>query len=501
MLLPAQAMLLIPVGCACSAAGLLLMKSAGDDRPDLPPWKSPKWMIGFLLLGVFATAVEVAVLGVLPLSVVAPFAGLTIVFSLLLASSGLLTTPAESLSRADIMCIALVLLGVTLVSAFGPHDSGAPSLAVLIVAYTRARFVVFVVVGFGAATFVLCPFGAALLGTSTLWPLLSAFAAASCGCLSQLFLKLFSTTVAALPTTLTPTLLALLGLICSAPLHLALLNKTLVGSSVAIAVPCYQFLLIVCTTAAGGILFDEFAAQTSAALSAYALGVATATAGLVALSFLTSSTELTDLEEGSSDDGDKSTHELQPVRDLPSPDGSTSDDGETPPPLFPSFRPGIEGAPYRRRMSMRRSSLVGGRRTSLRQSLVAGSSFGSGIGSFAAISGLSEASIVQHEEDPPPRGRQRAATWSEGLNGASDRGEAAARAAVERSAATARRSLTDRPRARERLLHSMSLTTVAESAGSPPRGSNRGTGSSSSRLSCGRPSSLDEVLGDGDEDD
>ena len=144
-------MLLIPIGCLCSAAGLLLMKSAGDERPDLPPWKNLKWLFGFFLLGVMATVVEVVVLGVLPLSVVAPFAGLTIVFSLLLASSGLLTATKETLTRADLAAIALVLLGVTLVSAFGPHDSGTPTLAELLMAYTRARFLLFASVSFHPA--------------------------------------------------------------------------------------------------------------------------------------------------------------------------------------------------------------------------------------------------------------------------------------------------------------------------------------------------------------
>jgi hypothetical protein len=285
------AMLLIPVGCSCSAAGLLLMKSATDERADLPAWRSPKWLFGFLLLGVFATVVEVAVLGVLPLSVVAPFAGLTIVFSLLLASSGLLTSPPESLSRPEVGCIGLVLLGVTAVSAFGPHDAGAPSLETLLAAYSSARFATFAVVGAGAASLVLCPCGSKLLrspagGASALLPLLSAFAAAACACLSQLFLKLISTAALSLPASAAPTALALLGLTCTAPLHLTLLNATLAGSAVSIAVPCYQFLLIVCTTAAGGVLFREFASQSAAELIGYALGVVTATSGLIALSYL-----------------------------------------------------------------------------------------------------------------------------------------------------------------------------------------------------------------------
>ena len=65
---------IMPLGCLSCAAGLLLMKSATDMHPTLPPWRSPRWLLGFLLLGVLATVVDVIVLGMLPLSVVAPFA-------------------------------------------------------------------------------------------------------------------------------------------------------------------------------------------------------------------------------------------------------------------------------------------------------------------------------------------------------------------------------------------------------------------------------------------
>ena len=47
-----------------------------------------RWLIGFCFLGILTTVVDVYVLGILPLSLVAPFAGLTIVFTLLIASSG-----------------------------------------------------------------------------------------------------------------------------------------------------------------------------------------------------------------------------------------------------------------------------------------------------------------------------------------------------------------------------------------------------------------------------
>ena len=70
------ALSLIPAGCLASALGLLLMKSSAEFHAHLPAWRSWRWLLGFLFLGVVATAVDVTVLGVLPLSVVAPFAGL-----------------------------------------------------------------------------------------------------------------------------------------------------------------------------------------------------------------------------------------------------------------------------------------------------------------------------------------------------------------------------------------------------------------------------------------
>lgn len=501
-------MCLIPVGCLCSAAGLLLMKAAAD-RPDLPPWKNPKWILGFLLLGVMATAVEIVVLGVLPLSVIAPFAGLTIVFSLLLASSSLITQPPEKLSRADGACTLLVLIGVTFVSAFGPHDTGTPTLDDLLVAYARPRFLGFVGVGGSIAATVLAPCTAAHLPV-TMVPLLSAFAAASCACLSQLMLKLVATSITLIPASLPPLALALTGLILTAPLHLTLLNRTLAGAAVAIAVPCYQFLLIVCATAAGGILFDEFAAQPMSDLVAYTGGVVTATAGLVALSYNSSTgADLPlDSEEGDSDSG--KAFELDDVCEHSG--GSSSGDGtpDSPglPPAFPMFTrpPSCSSGLDRRtsmsssRLSLRRNSLIN-RRPSIRHSLVGVGSFGAGLGSFAALSDLQDArrgtGALPRDESPRGRGRDRAATWSEGLDEVDE---------AQRAMAVAR-SMTERTPRRGRG-RAVSLSTLSE--GSPGRAST--SESSSMRRSSGRGSgtalagrheatSLDSVLGDISDDD
>ncbi|EOD28814.1 hypothetical protein EMIHUDRAFT_234474 [Emiliania huxleyi CCMP1516] len=403
-------MLLLPVGCFCSASGLLLMKAAGDSRPDLPPWRNPKWIAGFVLLGILATVVEVAVLGVLPLSVVAPFAGLTIAFSLLLAASGLLTSPAERLERADLACIALVLLGVTLVSTFGPHEESAPSLPALLAAYTRPRFALFAAAALITAALVLSKSVCGVSDKSSVLPLISAFAAAATGCISQLMLKVVSTTASAFPATAVPLALALLGLCVSAPLHLTLLNRTLVGAAVALAVPAYQFLLIVCTTSAGGILLDEFESLSSGDLWAYACGVVTATVGLVGLSYFSSvGAEPGGDEEGSSDESDKAALELERGAEGGSGhSGSTSSDAAEsatslpPRPMLSQLRGDrTQGSILRGRLS--RKSLTSGR-----HSLVVGS-FGAGLGSVAAISDL-RLSLS------PKLSQSRPNTWSTGLS-------------------------------------------------------------------------------------
>ena len=422
------------------------MKSAGDEI-DIPIYRNRKWLAGFFLLGIVATIVEVSVLAVLPLSLVAPFAGLTIVFSLILASTGLLYTPGEqeTLSRTDWSCIGLVLLGVTLVSSFGPHDSGAPPLAELVAAFARPRFPMFVSVGALAAAVVLIPWLSRLC-SATLLPLVSAFAAAACGCISQLMLKLLATAFGALPAAGQLQLaLSLGGLVCSAPLHLALLNRTLAGSAVAIAVPCYQFLLIVCTTAAGGILFDEFATLASKSIVCYAIGVVVATIGLVALSFNSSSNVSSDGDTESSDEGaDAKSSELEPVNEGMSLDQRLSETGSPEssseggievggsgaglPPPFPHFlhrRPSLGLRPEQlMRGGSRRQSLPLSPR---RESLILGSF---GASSLAALNDLREASRSYSSAELDSRGRlrQRATTWSEGLHSPSLGVEAIVRA-------------------------------------------------------------------------
>lgn len=122
---------------------------------------------------------------------------------------------------------------------------------------------------------------------------LSAYSAAVCGALCQLFVKVVAVTLHEAggdfagphsPWRHFPPYLALLGLLFTAPLQLYLLDTALTGSAVSYAVPVYQALLILLTTAAGGVFFGEFETMTRQQLLAFCAGVATAALGLAVLS-------------------------------------------------------------------------------------------------------------------------------------------------------------------------------------------------------------------------
>lgn len=236
---------LVVLGCACAAIGLTLMKSSTVHEGDKPICFRWRWLIGFSFLGILTTVIDVYVLGILPLSVVAPFAGLTIVFALIITGTGCLAD-AEPVSRHDLAGVALIILGVTLVSVFGPASSRGVTEREIMRDFQKPLFALFA--------------GASLL-TVTLWVValalpeararcsrtiaaalpppasqvgalvataLSAYSAAVCGALCQLFVKVVAVTLHEAggdfagpksPWRHFPPYLALLGLLFTAPLQ------------------------------------------------------------------------------------------------------------------------------------------------------------------------------------------------------------------------------------------------------------------------------------------
>lgn len=191
--------LLIILGCLSSSIGLLLMKRSTDVEETLPFHKRWRWMGGFVFLVVNATIIDLFAYAITPLSLIAPFAGLTMVFTLILARFGLVSGVEEPLSRSQVIATVLVVVGVTIVSvAQARPASDEPGMAELLGFFYNPTFVVFATLTLSTVAIYL-----ALLS----WPplrhwrpptdtcastVLSAYCASVCGAESQLFLKVVS---------------------------------------------------------------------------------------------------------------------------------------------------------------------------------------------------------------------------------------------------------------------------------------------------------------------
>jgi hypothetical protein len=208
------------------------------------------------------------------------------VFSLLIAASGHLGEP-EELSRSDLLGIASVLVGVTLVALGAPHSRTEPTLAQASSALEQASFAVPACLALvGAAGCLSAPFfGARWKGLNAF----SACGAATCGALSQLALKLLSLSVreASIATggawPPPAAFFGMCGLAITAPSQLALLNIAL-SARASLVIPIYQASLLSLTTLTGGAAFHEFDAMSLGSACVYGTGVLAAGAGLLALS-------------------------------------------------------------------------------------------------------------------------------------------------------------------------------------------------------------------------
>ena len=181
---------MVSLSCLISACGLVAMKASQDCEQDRPLFKRWRWMLGFgCMIG--AVPCTVSALSLIPLSLAAPFSGLTIIFSLLLAATGVLTE-RELLSPTEVGCTVLVLCGVSMVALFGPQSSGEAPPDVVLERFESAEFAIFAA-ALTVPVLLWAP-AVALPSLSTCRDAvdacgfgtpLSAFSAAACGALSQ----------------------------------------------------------------------------------------------------------------------------------------------------------------------------------------------------------------------------------------------------------------------------------------------------------------------------
>jgi len=251
------------------------------------------WWAGMTLIIVNASLLDIVAFAVTPLSLIAPFAGLTIVFSVVLVGMGCFGV-RETPSRTTTISVTVIVFGVTLAATFGPHEDRAlraqemqeildsrPYLFWLGV--TGVPLVVLLQVMQKKAEATLKAVLASPVGS-----LLAAVTGATYGGLTQLLFKTAATALVSFVQTGEfpyPNLGAmgtqLSCAACCAIGQVVFLNVAIASSPVAYAVPAYQSALLLITLSLAGTLLDEFAHMDPLHYALFNIGCALVLCGIV----------------------------------------------------------------------------------------------------------------------------------------------------------------------------------------------------------------------------
>ena len=133
---------LMIIGTVASSVGMLCFKRAGTMHQS--PWYRNSWFwCGVMLFVVTAAVLDTIVFAVTPLGLIAPFAGLTIVVSFVLASSGCCGVK-EPPTRTAATAVILIVVGVTVCSVFGPKSDGSINPHELQISFERNPWLYYV---------------------------------------------------------------------------------------------------------------------------------------------------------------------------------------------------------------------------------------------------------------------------------------------------------------------------------------------------------------------
>ena len=310
------------LGTLSSACGMLLLKRATLGPAPVPPWYKNVWFwAGMSLIVVNASLLDIVAFGVTPLSLIAPFAGLTIVFSVVLVGIGCFGV-REKPSTFSVISVGLIVLGVTMAATFGPHEDralrpadmqvildGHPGIAAL--GFAGAPLVLFVALAqrqweVQSKAVLQSPIGS----------LTAALTGALFGGLTQLLFKTCATAVLQFFQTGGNPWDSIgsmcLQLCCAASCavgQVVFLNVAIASSPVAYAVPAYQSALLLITLTLAGWLLEEFAHMEPLHYVLFAVGC-----GLVLLGIVFNAVALQASPKEKDDDADEKDDAL----DLPS---------------------------------------------------------------------------------------------------------------------------------------------------------------------------------------
>ena len=288
-------MIMAMVGAVSASFGLLLIKSGGKLEQDRPWYRRTTWLLGFVMQAGVSAVTDTIAYSTCPLSLISPFAGLTIAFSAVWAMLGVIKGIHERTSLAELATIALLFAGVTLSSVFGPREVGNGNLDRLGTYLTSPLWLVLWVAQsaliLGWAIISAVPALRALFEPDcpTMCTVISATAAAACAALTQCFLKVPAMLIphffdrGSLPVANFWVWLSVVLLVVYAITQLNLLNVLMSRGRVMLAVPIFSSLNLLLTMTSSALLFGDFDAMDSTHTTGFLSGAAVVVAGIFVL--------------------------------------------------------------------------------------------------------------------------------------------------------------------------------------------------------------------------
>lgn len=268
----------------------LLFRRSSHAEQHLPWFLRWRWFLAcFTLLAVHSTFAT-ASLTLLPLTVTAPFSGVTMSCSVWLGHCGACGV-SERLTLVDLAWTLCVLAGVVTVSVVEATVERQPlSQEGLLQVAGQPVFIAFWLVHtFAGYAWLLLQ---RLVPSEA--PLSSVFISAVLGAVASALTKSFAKLAGAsvslafmnvASVDFPPWFFAasVAGLVTSAPLDLLLLSRTIMSANLVIAVPLYESLIVVASATAGSFVFSDTAEYSTAQWASLLFGLGLVLSGVVAL--------------------------------------------------------------------------------------------------------------------------------------------------------------------------------------------------------------------------
>lgn len=247
------------------ATSMLLMKRAAIREASAHFLQRRTFQFAFAIFLTNTVVLDAVIYALAPLTIVAPITALGVVFVNLGVAAGCFVD-RERLTPRGIAANALIVIGVAVASACGPHSNTTPTLDQMYENAISPRFLAYAGPGIVLAVSCICCLLLKLLPRrSNLKVVWCAVSAAVFGSLSVLSFKGVATLVRLTLEgddqlhSVGAWLLLLAAVIC-APANVTLMNLTFEESDATYGMPLYQALLILATITSGGLFYDEFGA-------------------------------------------------------------------------------------------------------------------------------------------------------------------------------------------------------------------------------------------------